>query len=177
MSSAPLSATELAGMIDHTLLTPEATHNDVAKLVADAKKYGTWSVCVSPSMLPLNLDMGDVHLAVVCGFPSGKHTSAVKAAEAREAIAAGAEEVDMVINLGLVKEGRWEDVTADIAAVKQAVPDPKILKVIIESAVLTDDEIVRACQAAEKAGADFVKTSTGFPPTWRRKRRGRQGHG
>ena len=131
MSSAPLSATELAGMIDHTLLTPEATHNDVAKLVADAKKYGTWSVCVSPSMLPLNLDMGDVHLAVVCGFPSGKHTSAVKAAEAREAIAAGAEEVDMVINLGLVKEGRWEDVTADIAAVKQAVPDPKILKVII----------------------------------------------
>ena len=152
MSSAPLSATELAGMIDHTLLTPEATHNDVAKLVADAKKYGTWSVCVSPSMLPLNLDMGDVHLAVVCGFPSGKHTSAVKAAEAREAIAAG------------VKEGRWEDVTADIAAVKQAVPDPKILKVIIESAVLTDDEIVRACQAAEKAGADFVKTSTGFHP-------------
>lgn len=164
MSSAPLSATELAGMIDHTLLTPEATHNDVAKLVADAKKYGTWSVCVSPSMLPLNLDMGDVHLAVVCGFPSGKHTSAVKAAEAREAIAAGAEEVDMVINLGLVKEGRWEDVTADIAAVKQAVPDPKILKVIIESAVLTDDEIVRACQAAEKAGAGFVKTSTGFHP-------------
>ena len=78
MSSAPLSATELAGMIDHTLLTPEATHNDVAKLVADAKKYGTWSVCVSPSMLPLNLDMGDVHLAVVCGFPSGKHTSAVR---------------------------------------------------------------------------------------------------
>ena len=163
MSSAPLSATELAGMIDHTLLTPEATHNDVAKLVADAKKYGTWSVCVSPSMLPLNLDMGDVHLAVVCGFPSGKHTSAVKAAEAREAIAAGAEEVDMVINLGLVKEGRWEDVTALEADV--AVPAAgKILKVIIESAVLTDDEIVRACQAAEKAGADFVKTSTGFHP-------------
>ena len=147
MSPAPLSATKLAGMIDHTLLTPEATHDDVAKLVGEAKEYGTWSVCVSPSMLPLDLDMGDVKLAAVCGFPSGKHTSAVKAAEAHDVIAAGADEVDMVINLGMVKEGRWEDVTADIAAVKQAVPDPKILKVIIES-----------------AGADFVKTSTGFHP-------------
>ena len=139
MSPAPLSATKLAGMIDHTLLTPEATHDDVAKLVGEAKEYGTWSVCVSPSMLPLDLDMGDVKLAAVCGFPSGKHTSAVKAAEAHDVIAAGADEVDMVINLGMVKEGRWEDVTADIAAVKQAVPDPK-------------------------AGADFVKTSTGFHP-------------
>ena len=176
MSSAPLSATELAGMIDHTLLTPEATHNDVAKLVADAKKYGTWSVCVSPSMLPLNLDMGDVHLAVVCGFPSGKHTSAVKAAEAREAIAAGAEEVDMVINLGLVKEGRWEDVTADIAAVKQAVPDPKILKVIIESAVLTRRD--RAGMPGCREGRRRLRQDVdGIPPTWRRKRRGRQGHG
>ena len=164
MSPAPLSATKLAGMIDHTLLTPEATHDDVAKLVGEAKEYVTWSVCVSPSMLPLNLDMGDVKLAAVCGFPSGKHTSAVKVAEAHDVIAAGADEVDMVINLGMVKEGRWEDVTADIAAVKQAVPDPKILKVIIESAVLTDDEIVRACKAAEGAGADFVKTSTGFHP-------------
>ena len=164
MSPAPLSATKLAGMIDHTLLTPEATHDDVAKLVGEAKEYGTWSVCVSPSMLPLNLDMGDVKLAAVCGFPSGKHTSAVKATEAHDVIAAGADGVDMVINLGMVKEGRWEDVTADIAAVKQAVPDPKILKVIIESAVLTDDEIVRACKAAEGAGADFVKTSTGFHP-------------
>ena len=81
MSPAPLSATKLAGMIDHTLLTPEATHDDVAKLVGEAKEYGTWSVCVSPSMLPLNLDMADVKLAAVCGFPSGKHTSAVKAAE------------------------------------------------------------------------------------------------
>ncbi|MSS46276.1 deoxyribose-phosphate aldolase [Cutibacterium sp. WCA-380-WT-3A] len=164
MSRAPLSATELAAMIDHTLLRPEATHDDVATLIAEAQQYGTWSVCVSPVMLPLDLDMGNVHLAVVCGFPSGQHTSTVKATEAREAIAAGADEVDMVINLGLVKEGRWGDVTADIAAVKQAVPDPKILKVIIESAVLTNDEIVRACKAAEGAGADFVKTSTGFHP-------------
>ncbi|MGK2309125.1 deoxyribose-phosphate aldolase [Cutibacterium sp. V947] len=158
------SAAALARIIDHTLLTPEATHEDVAKLVDEAKEYGTWSVCVSPSMLPLDLDMGDVKLAVVCGFPSGTHTSAVKVAEARDAIAAGADEVDMVINLGMAKEGRWEDVTADIADVKQAVANPKVLKVIIESAVLTADEIVRACKAAEAAGADFVKTSTGFHP-------------
>lgn len=163
MSTTP-SARQLAAMIDHTLLTPEATHDDVARIVEQAKEFGTWSVCVSPAMLPLDLDLGELRLAVVCGFPSGKHTSSVKAAEAREAVAAGADEVDMVINLGLVKEGRWDDVTADIAAVKQAVPDPRVLKVIIESAVLTDDEIVRACHAAEDAGANFVKTSTGFHP-------------
>ena len=113
MSPAPLSATKLAGMIDHTLLTPEATHDDVAKLVGEAKEYGTWSVCVSPSMLPLDLDMGDVKLAAVCGFPSGKHTSAVKAAEAHDVIAAGADEVDMVINLGMVKDvGRTSPLTS-----------------------------------------------------------------
>ena len=158
-----ITRAKIASLIDHTLLKPEATAAQVDALVAEAAALGAYSVCISPSLLPLNLPAG-LHLATVCGFPSGAHATSVKAAEAADAVAKGAEEVDMVINLGLVKEGRWEDVTADIAAVKQAVPDPKILKVIIESAVLTDDEIVRACQAAEKAGADFVKTSTGFHP-------------
>jgi deoxyribose-phosphate aldolase len=100
----------------------------------------------------------------VCGFPSGAHPSAVKAAEAAEAVSRGADEVDMVIDLSRAVTGDFEGVQADIAAVRAAVPPPVILKVIIESAALTDDQIVGCCRAAEAAGADFVKTSTGFHP-------------
>jgi deoxyribose-phosphate aldolase len=99
-------------------------------------------------------------VATVCGFPSGNHSAAIKAAEAREASANGADEVDMVINIGLLKEGRADAVEEEIRAVREATPG--LLKVIIESAALTDDEIVAACRAAESAGADYVKTSTGF---------------
>ena len=99
---------------------------------------------------------------MVCGFPSGKHSAAIKAAEAREAVASGADEVDMVIDVGLLRADLDDELAAEIKAVKDEVPG--VLKVIIESATLSDDEIVRACQAAEKAGADFVKTSTGFDP-------------
>ena len=165
MSHPHLTADELAARVDHTLLKPESTPADVAALAEEATELGTYSICVSPSMLPLALPAGSsVKIATVCGFPSGKHHSQIKAAEAAHAVADGAHEVDMVINLGAVKAGEWEDVQADIAAVRAAAPHPTVLKVIIESAALTDEEIVAACRAAEGAGADFVKTSTGFHP-------------
>ncbi len=159
------TAAEVARAIDHTLLKPEATHADVAALVAEAVELGTYSVCVSPSMLPVAVPAGsDLKVAAVCGFPSGKHTSTVKATEAAESVARGADEIDMVIDVGAAREGRFDAVQADIAAVRAAAPAPTVLKVIIESAALSDEEIVGACRAAEAAGADFVKTSTGFHP-------------
>ena len=159
-----LSPSELARLVDHTLLSPTATAADVAALAAEAVTLGTYSICVSPAMLPVAAELGAVKLATVCGFPSGKHTAPVKAAEAAESVALGADEVDMVIDLGLLKSGGADATAAEIAAVRASVPTPKISKVIIESAALTDDEIVAACQAAEAAGADFVKTSTGYHP-------------
>lgn len=155
------SRAEFAQLIDHTLLKPEATPAEVDALISEAAELGVFSVCVSPSMLPVNVP-ASVKVATVCGFPSGKHKSEVKAAEAAQAIADGADEVDMVIDVAAAVEGRFAEVEADIAAVRAAVPTDKILKVIIESAALSDDAIVGACRAAEAAGADFVKTSTGF---------------
>ena len=152
----------VARMIDYTLLKPEATAADVAELVGQARRLRVLAVCVSPSMLPL--DAPGLVVAAVCGFPSGKHTSAVKAYEAAGAVATGAKEVDMVIDLGAARAGEWAAVEADIAAVRAAVPAPHVLKVIVESAALNDDAIIAACHAAEAAGADFVKTSTGFHP-------------
>ncbi|MEL4357740.1 MULTISPECIES: deoxyribose-phosphate aldolase [unclassified Luteococcus] len=160
-----LTAGAVAQMIDHTLLKTDATPADVAALLAQAQELGTYSICISPNMLPGLPELGGVKLATVCGFPSGKHTAQLKAAEAREAVANGADEVDMVIDIGLLKAGNSEAVQAEIAAVKAEVPSPKVLKVIIESGALTDDQVIAACQAAEAAGADFVKTSTGFHPS------------
>ncbi len=159
-----ITPAELAHYVDHTLLSPTATDADVAALAAEAVALGTYSICVSPAMLPVTTELGPVKVATVCGFPSGKHTATMKAAEAAESVARGADEVDMVIDLGLVKAGRLADTQAEIAAVRASVPAGKVLKVIIESAALTDDEIVACCQAAEAAGADFVKTSTGYHP-------------
>ncbi|MBE6480773.1 MAG: deoxyribose-phosphate aldolase [Actinomyces ruminicola] len=153
---------EVAAIIDHTLLKPEATGAQVAELIAQGAELGTYSVCVSPNQLPVEAPAG-LHVATVCGFPSGAHATAVKAAEAADSVAKGADEVDMVVNLKQVKEHDYAAVEADIRAVKEAVGD-RLLKVIIESAALTDDEIVAVCQAAERAGADYVKTSTGFHP-------------
>lgn len=157
-----LSRTDVAQMVDHTLLKPEATHADVEALIADAARLGAYSVCVSPSMLPLATPEG-LKVAVVCGFPSGAVPTAAKAAEAEYAVANGADELDMVINIGAAKEGDWDTVREDIAAVKRACGDA-LLKVIIESALLDDAEVVRACRAAADAGAEYVKTSTGFHP-------------
>ena len=153
---------ELAKMIDHTLLKPESTASDVQALIDEGAALGTFSVCVSPNQLPIETP-GDLKVAVVCGFPSGAHKSEVKAAEARQSVELGAQEVDMVINLKLVKEGKFDEVEADIRAVREAT-EGALLKVIIESAVLTDEEIVACCKASENASADYVKTSTGFHP-------------
>lgn len=163
-----LSVEAVARTIDHTLLKPEATRTQVETLVAEAVELGVYAVCVSPSMLDVALGAvpagSDLAVAVVCGFPSGKHTSAVKAAEAAGSVAAGAAEVDMVIDVGAAIEGRYADVEADVAAVRAVVPAPRVLKVILESAALSDEQLVGASRAAAAAGADFVKTSTGFHP-------------
>lgn len=150
-------------MVDHTLLKPESTAEQVEELVAEAKELGAYSVCVSPSQLPLE-GMGSLKTAVVCGFPSGAHKAEVKVAEAAHAAADGADEIDMVINLAFATTGQYDRVRAEIAAVRAAIPALVVLKVIIESAALTDEQIVGVCQAAEAAGANFVKTSTGFHP-------------
>ncbi|WP_082974971.1 MULTISPECIES: deoxyribose-phosphate aldolase [unclassified Mycobacterium] len=167
MASKPTRA-QLAAMVDHTLLKPEATEADVAALVVEAAELGVYAVCVSPSMVPVAVRAGGgVPVASVAGFPSGKHTSAVKAHEAEQAVASGAAEVDMVIDIGAALAGNIGAVRADIAAVRAAVPGA-VLKVIVESAVLfsgtDEDTLVQVCRAAEDAGADFVKTSTGFHP-------------
>ncbi|WP_141120381.1 deoxyribose-phosphate aldolase [Mycobacterium malmoense] len=166
MASKP-TRSQLAAMVDHTLLKPEATEADVAALVAEAAELGVYAVCVSPSMVPVAVRAGGPPVASVAGFPSGKHLSAVKAHEAEQAVASGAAEVDMVIDIGAALAGDLEAVRADIAAVRAAAPDA-VLKVIVESAVLlsgTDERtLVQVCRAAEDAGADFVKTSTGFHP-------------
>jgi deoxyribose-phosphate aldolase len=165
MTTTPISPAAIAKLVDHTLLKPDATPAEVEALIVEADALGTYSICVSPSMLPLSLPAGSqLKVAVVAGFPSGKHTSAVKSAEAAEAVAAGADEVDMVIDIGAAKAHDYESIRADIAAVRSAIPTPTILKVIIESAALTDEEIVGVCQAAVSANADFVKTSTGYHP-------------
>ena len=156
------SVSDVAGLVDHTLLKPEATAADVAALVADGVELGVFSVCVSPSMLPL--EAKGLKVATVVGFPSGKHHSAIKAAEAARALEDGADEVDMVIDVGVALTNDFHAVEADIAAVRAAVTGGKILKVIIESAALSDSQIVGVCRAAQNAGADFVKTSTGFHP-------------
>lgn len=153
----------LAARIDHTLLRPEATGDEVAALCAEAVELGVAAVCVSSSRLPLPALPPAIAVAAVVGFPSGAHPTAVKAAEAQAAVAAGAAELDMVVDLGLVKAGRWGEVRSDVGGVRQAAPGA-VLKVIVESAVLSHDELDAVCRAAVDAGADFVKTSTGFHP-------------
>ena len=158
------SRDEVASIVDHTLLKPESTHHDVDELIHEAIELGTYSICVSPSMLPITVP-DELHVAAVCGFPSGAHASEIKAEEARLAVNNGADEIDMVINLAAAAEGDWATVEKDIRAVRDAVPSPTVLKVILETALLSDDDIVAACNAAKNAGADFVKTSTGFHPS------------
>jgi deoxyribose-phosphate aldolase len=160
----------VAARIDHTLLKPEATEADVVAVVSEAAELGVYAVCVSPSMVPVAAlsRPPDLVIASVAGFPSGKHLAAVKAEEAVQAVEAGAGEIDMVIDIGAAVWGDFDAVRADIAAVRAAVPDV-ILKVIVESAALLslrgEQTLVEACRAAEHAGADFVKTSTGFHPS------------
>lgn len=155
----------IARMIDHTMLKADAVQADIAKLVEEAKQYQFASVCVNPTWVAYcaeQLAGTEVKVCTVIGFPLGASTSAVKALETQDAIANGATEVDMVINIGELKAGNDEFVLKDIEAVVKAASDKALVKVIIETCLLTDEQKVRACELAVKAGADFVKTSTGF---------------
>ena len=150
--------------IDHTLLKQDATDVQIDRLLSEARDYDFASVCVNPCWVAhakFGLADADVKVCTVVGFPLGATTSAVKAFETKEAIQNGADEIDMVINVGALKSGNAALVESDIRAVVEASED-KLVKVIIEACLLTDEEKVLACQLAQKAGADFVKTSTGF---------------
>ena len=160
-----LTKKELAKYIDHTNLKPEATREDVAALCAEAVEYGFASVCVNPchAAYAARLLKGtEVAVCCVIGFPLGACTTTVKAYEAADAVRNGATEIDMVLNIGWAKEGRWSEIRAEIAAVAAILRGRAKLKVILETCLLTDGQKVEACKAAVKAGADFVKTSTGF---------------
>ncbi len=146
---------------DHTLLAPETTAAQLDEFIAGAEQLGAKRVCVPPSLLPVNKRGREI--VTVIGFPSGAHKVEVKVAETAQAVADGADEIDVVVNLGLVRAGDWGAVEAELRAVREAC-EGKVLKVILEAAALTDEEIVAACKASEAAGADFVKTSTGFHP-------------
>ena len=159
-----MKPSELAKYIDHTLLKPEASAEQIKKICAEARDYHFASVCVNPSRIALvaeELKGTDVTPCCVVGFPLGAIPSESKAAETAVCVKNGAGEIDMVINIGAAKDGDWAYVESDIAAVKAAC-GPAKLKVIIETCLLTDEEKVKACQAAMRANADFVKTSTGF---------------
>ena len=156
---------DIRKLIDHTLLKPEASEEAIKKICGEAKEYGFKSVCVNPSRVGLvaaELEGSDVLPCCVIGFPLGATLPEVKAFEAAAAIEEGAKELDMVINIGAAKDGNWELVKKDIEAVVTAANGEAAVKVIIETCLLTDEEKVLACQCAMEAGADFVKTSTGF---------------
>lgn len=153
-----------AAMIDHTLLKADATRPQIEKLCEEAKKYVFASVCVNPTWVKYSAELlagTDVKVCTVIGFPLGASTSAVKAFETKDAIANGAGEIDMVINIGALKNGEYDIVRDDIKAVVDAA-NGTLVKVIIETCLLTDEEKVKACELSVEAGADFVKTSTGF---------------
>lgn len=156
---------KLAKYIDHTQLKPDTTKDQIQKLVEEAREYDFASVCVNPHWVSYcyeNLKETTVKVCTVIGFPLGANSTAVKAFETEQAIKDGATEVDMVINVGELKSGNDDLVKADIEAVVNAAKGKALTKVIIETALLTNDEKVRACQLAKEAGADYVKTSTGF---------------
>ncbi|MEI7980539.1 MAG: deoxyribose-phosphate aldolase [Bacteroidota bacterium] len=160
-----MSAVTLAGYIDHTLLKPEAVVSQFEQLCNDAVKYKFKSVCVNSSWIPFvtkKLRGTSIKICSVIGFPLGEMDTRSKAFEARNAIGNGAEELDMVINVGALKSGNLKLVEEDIRAIKRACRSTTVLKVILETGLLTDEEKIIACEIARKAGADFVKTSTGF---------------
>ena len=149
---------------DHTLLKPEATEEDIKRICAEAKKYDFASVCVNPCFVPLvrkELSGTNVKVCTVIGFPLGANATSIKVAETATAILNGADEIDMVQNVGLVKERKYEDLVREVALIKEAC-EGKLLKVILETCLLSDEEIAYSCRASKEGGADYVKTSTGF---------------
>lgn len=158
---------QLAKLIDQTLLKSNATRGDIARLCQEAKEYGFWSVCVNPTYISLATEIlrtSDVKVCSVVGFPLGANTSESKAYEAERAVSHGACEIDMVMNIGAFKSGDYDLVKGDICKVVEHAKSQKdtIVKVIIETGLLTENEKVLACRLVKEAGADFVKTSTGF---------------
>ena len=164
MENMTYTPASLAAYIDHTFLKPEGSVADIKKICAEAREHHFASVCVNPSYIKLvaeELSGSGVTPCCVVGFPFGTHTPEAKAAETAQAVADGAREVDMVVNVGAIKSGDWDLVERDIAAVVQAAGKAGV-KVILENCLLTDEEKVRACEISKKAGAAFVKTSTGY---------------
>lgn len=167
-----VSREAVAAILDATLLKPEASRDDVAALVREATELGCGAVCVSPSMLPLGSVVSSgssgadatLRIATVAGFPSGKHASLVKATEARYAAQLGAEEIDVVIDVAAALAKDQNALLAELITVREAVPHPLVLKVIVESALLDEEQLRTAVRACVQAGADYVKTSTGFHP-------------
>lgn len=158
-----MEAKEILKHVDHTLLTQTATWEEIKQICDDAIAYGTASVCIPPSYVKQAKEYVQDKMAVctVIGFPNGYNTTAVKEFEVKDALANGADEIDMVINIGWVKQGRFDLIENEIRTLKAACGE-KILKVIIETCLLTDDEKIAMCKAVTKAGADYIKTSTGF---------------
>lgn len=156
---------ELAEYIEHTLLRPDAVEADYVRLCQEAREYGFYGVCVPPSRIGLArrlLADSDVRVVTVVGFPLGFQSSATKVFEVENALLAGAHEVDMVINIGLLKEGNWKAVEQEIQEVVKASAGRLVVKVIIETCYLNDQEKIEAAKLVQAAGADFIKTSTGF---------------
>lgn len=152
-------------LIDHTALKPNTTKESILKLITEAKTYDFASVCVNPCWIELahqELKNTDVKVCTVIGFPLGANTTEVKVFEAKDAIEKGAQEIDMVINIAMLKDKEYDYVENEIHQIVEAAKDKAIVKVIIEACLLTDEEKIKACELSQKAGADFVKTSTGF---------------
>ncbi|MDD7569737.1 MAG: deoxyribose-phosphate aldolase [[Actinobacillus] rossii] len=159
-----MQSNEIAKFIDHTALSAEKTEQDILQLCEEAVENNFWSVCINSGFIPLakqKLVNSNVKICTVVGFPLGANLSSVKAFEAQEAIKAGAEEIDMVINIGLIKSGKWDKVREDIETVLTACQG-KFLKVILETCLLTKEEIIKACELCRDLNVGFVKTSTGF---------------
>jgi deoxyribose-phosphate aldolase len=167
LNSKTITYEQLAKTIDHSLLRPELTDEDVIAGCILAAHYHVASVCVKPSHVTLAIEQlkgSDVAVGTVVGFPHGAHTTRTKVFEAQDALKDGAVELDMVINIGALRSGQVDYVREDIGAVVEAARGRAIVKVILENAYLTDEQKVMGCKLAEAAGADFVKTSTGFAP-------------
>ncbi|MGD2184680.1 MAG: deoxyribose-phosphate aldolase [Desulfobacterales bacterium] len=165
MTNNTITAAEMAQYIDHTLLKPEATFDALARLGAEAISYGFKAVCVNSAnvdYIAAKLQGSSVGVCTVVGFPLGAMHMRAKAFEAQNAVGEGASEIDMVLNIGALKSGDLKTVAADIQAVRKAAEDPIVLKVIIETCLLTEGEKIKACEITQNEGADFVKTSTGF---------------
>lgn len=158
-----MNKSEILNIVDHTLLAQTATWEEIKVILDDAMKYETASACIPASYVKQAADYvaGKLPICTVIGFPNGYSTTAVKVAETADAVANGAAEIDMVINIGWVKDGRFDDVLAEIKAIREACQG-KLLKVIIETCLLTEEEKIKMCEIVTESGAEYIKTSTGF---------------